>query len=74
MMMWDESSGLRDDMYRSATGLLSLDKPAKKAPPGCGPGNASPTVKSKMGHKGGNTVKRKSEVKCDRVESLFQGR
>ena len=48
-MTWDESSGLRDGTYRSAGGLLSLVEPAKKAPLGYGPRNASQTVKSKEG-------------------------
>ena len=47
-MMWNASSGLRDDTCRLAE-LFSLVKPVKKAPSSCDPGNASPTVKSKEG-------------------------
>ena len=64
-MTWKESSGLRDDTYRSAGRLLSLVEPVKKAPWSCGPKNASPTIKSKEDPRGINAVKR------ERVESIM---
>jgi len=46
MMIWDKRTGLRDAHERHLTFSSSKAQPVKQAPPGCGTGNASPTIKS----------------------------